>query len=312
MEIIKQIFKKSALDVDQHIDLLRARGLIIEDEEFAKQSLSAIGYYHFSAYTLSFQKADHGKNHHYFYEETSFEQIIQIYEFDRKLRILLMDAVERIEIALRARIIDTMSVPYEPHWYMNAEYFVPKFRHGEFIGKIKGAIGHDRALGNIRDICIKHYYGHYHQPSMPPVWMVFEALSFSTVSMIFKNLNRSDKTRIAKTFNLPVTTLESWLHSISYVRNLCAHHQRLWNRVFTIKPLIPTDEKLSNVAENFKPNTKFYAQAAAIMILLDNVSHECAWSVRLKNLISEIPEFQQRKMGFPKDWEKREELWGAH
>lgn len=310
MEESKHIFEKPALTAEQHVHLLRQRGLIIEDENYAKHCLSSVGYYHFSAYMLSFQKADQGEEHHHFYNDIRFEDIVRIYEFDRKLRLLVIDAVERIEIALRARIIDTMSVPYDPHWYMNAEYFVPKFRHDEFLGKIKGAIGHDRAPDKIRDICIKHYYSHYNQPSTPPVWMVFEALSFSMVSMIFKNLNRSDKKRIAKTFDLPVTILESWLHSISYVRNLCAHHQRLWNRVFTIKPLIPTDEKMTQFAEHFRPNTKFYAQATAMVILLNTIAPDNAWGERLKNLTSEISEAQQKNMGFSENWQSIAELWG--
>lgn len=299
-------FQKPALATEQHIELLQDRGLKIENKTLAHHTLSYIGYYHLSAYALTFQNADNSPNHHDFMAGTRFEDILKIYDFDRNLRVLIIDAVERIEIGLRAVIIDTMSVPYGPHWYMDKEYFDPKFRHEEFLTKIQNDIGHGNDPKRMRDICIRHYYQTYDNPSMPPIWMVFESLSFSTVSIIFKHLNHSDKKRIAKEFGLPVAVLGSWLHSIAYTRNLCAHHQRLWNRVFTIKPLIPTDRSLQDIAEELNPNTKFYAQAIVLGTLLNRITPENNWVKRLQSLLENLSDAELKKMGFSGQWAQRD------
>lgn len=84
---------------------------------------------------------------------------------------------------------------------------------------------------------IKHYYHKYGEPELPRSWMVSETLTFGTVSQAFKNLTHQNQKPIAKALGLDGTVLGSWLHALSYVRNLAAHHQRLWNRAYTIKPI---------------------------------------------------------------------------
>lgn len=214
-----------------------------------------------------------------------------------------MDAIERIEIALRAVIINEMSIPYGPHWYTDREYFIPEFNHDDLLQRIQQDIDYGKDPTKIRDICIRHYYENYDAPSLPPIWMVFEALSFSKISIIFKNLNHADKKRIAETLKLPVRVLGSWLHSIVYTRNLCAHHQRLWNRVFTIKPLI--SHHVKGISAELAYNSKFYAQAVVIHAIMQTLSPDSKWTDRLEDLFRDYPEINQRLMGFPDGWKKR-------
>jgi len=296
-------FDKPAISIADQIQLLKNRGLLIHDSEAAHQILTYIGYYHLSAYELPFQKADHSSEHHLFNPGTTFEEILETYTLDRRLRLLIMDAIERIEIAIRAVIINEMSIPYGPHWYMDSSYFKPEFNHNNLILKIQDDIGHGRDAIQIRDICIRHYYETYATPSMPPIWMVFESLSFGKISTIFKNLNHADKKRIAKKFDLPVKVLTSWLHSIAYTRNLCAHHQRVWNRVFTIKPLIPNEFPI--IAEEMKINTKFYAQAVILHVMMQIISPDSKWTDKLKSLLQEHQSINKKSMGFPEGWEEK-------
>ena len=130
-----------------------------------------------------------------------------------------------------------MSELHGPHWFMEAAHFVPSFRHSQFISRVKDDMGHDSARAAMRQTFIKHYYDNYGAPELPRSWMVFETQTFGTVSQAFKNLTCQNQKPIAKAFGLDGTVLGSWLHALSYVRNLAAHHQRLWNRAYTIKPI---------------------------------------------------------------------------
>lgn len=299
-------FEKQALPIDEQIKLLKKRGLIIKDVQIAENALRYIGYYHLSAYMLPFQMGDSTDQHHFFLNKTCFEDILQIYDFDRNLRLLVMNAIERIEIAIKAALINEMSIPYDPHWYMNPDYFTPTFNHKLFIQKVQGDIQYGQPPNKVNNICLNHYYKTYNNPPMPPCWMTFEALSFSTMSILFTGINLSDRRRVAAVLSLPPQVLTSWLHSLSYSRNICAHHQRLWNRVLTVKPLIPKDRTLADAAAEMNPNTKFYAQAVLIQKILSIISPETVWKERLYRLINEYHSLPLKKMGFPKNWYDRE------
>lgn len=301
-----EIFNKPALPIEEQIALLKKRGLIIKDEQKAENALRYIGYYHLSAYMLPFQMADQTDHHHFFLNKTSFDEILNIYDFDRNLRLLVMDAVERIEVAIKAALINEMSSPYDPHWYTNPDYFIPAFDHTRLLQHIQKDIQYGQPINKVNNICLNHYYKTYSQPSMPPCWMTFEALSFSTISILFNGINLSDRRRIASVLCLPPQVLTSWLHSLSYARNICAHHQRLWNRVLTVKPLVPTDRTLRDVAAEMNPNTKFYAQAALIHKTLSIISPETVWKEKLTELIKRYPNLPLNKMGFTKGWDKKD------
>ncbi len=133
--------------------------------------------------------------------------------------------------------------------------------------------------------------------------MVFEVLSFGSVSQVFKKLKRGNQKLIAKAFGLDGGVLASWLHAISYLRNLVAHHQRLWNRSFTIKP-IPA----KRYAEDLKDPSRFYAQAVIIQALLKTIAPDSLWSQRLVQLMAEHPKVPAHRMGFPANWQTRE-IW---
>ncbi len=284
--------------------MLKKRGLIIPDNANSSHYLKHIGYYHLSAYMVSLQRGDRTSERHDFIEGTTLGDILSIYIFDRKLRLLIMDAVERIEIAVKSVIINEMCIPYGSHWYMNHEYFANKFGHRGFLETVQNDINHGENSSRIRNISIRHYYENYSSPSMPPLWMVFEALTFGKMSKIYTGLKHADQKRIATAFEMPVPVLRSWLRSTSYIRNLCAHHSRVWNRVFTIKPLATSQF----YSEEFTLNTKFYAQAVMLNILMHRISPETVWDDRLKSLFAEYPDIDKRKMGFPDDWENRD-VW---
>ncbi|MCZ7656044.1 MAG: Abi family protein [Rhodocyclaceae bacterium] len=230
-----------------------------------------------------------------FLDGVCFEDILDLCVFDRKLRLAVMDAVERIEVAFRAQFSQTMSELHGSHWFMDAVHFQPRYDHADFIFRIKKDIGYDNAKAAMRQTFIKHYYDRYGEPELPPSWMIFEVLSFGTVSLAFKNLTRQNQKPVAKPFGLAGEVLASWLHALSYLRNLAAHHQRLWNRTYTIKPI-----QAKRYADELQDTSRFYAQAVMADVLLKVISPDTRWGQRLAELLAEHPKVQARRLGFPR------------
>lgn len=298
-------FNKPTLSVDDQLELLIGRGLAVADRATAKHHLEHIGYYRLSGYTLPFQKGGHSADRHDFKPNSTFEAVLDRYIFDRRLRLLVMDAVERIEIAVRASLSNSIALRHGPHWYMDPRFFRPDFGHARFIADIKNEIGFEEARKGKRDVFIQHYYDAYNEPELPPCWMVFECISFGPISILFKNLAHPEYLDVCNRFSLNHDILRSWLHSISYVRNLCAHHRRLWNRIFTITP-----KAAKKYRDDLTPNTRVYAQLVVMQVLLGVISPGNHWAESLKELLQKHPQIPLRSMGFPNGWAARP-VWSA-
>jgi abortive infection bacteriophage resistance protein len=284
-----------------------ARGLIVEDEAETKHYLQQIGYYRLCGYTLPFQKGGDGVDRHEFREPVGFRAILDRYVFDRKLRLLLLDAIERIEVSFRAALSNSIAQRHTPHWYQNVALFETGYDHAALITELKRQIVHNANTPEKeaqRDIHIRHYYDTYSTPDMPPSWMVFETVSFGTISRIFEGLLKSETTEICVPLKVNHDTLSSWMHAISYVRNLCAHHKRAWNKTLTIKPAIAKKHK-----EKFNGNSKIYGVMVVIQILLDRIAPDNTWAERLSDLLKEHPNVPLANMGIPEDWRDRP-FWG--
>ncbi len=292
MAEVKVKFSKPALTVEEQVDLLLSRGLKIGNKEEVSHYLRFIGYYRLSAYFIPFQYGGESANNHDFKPNTSFEQILELYIFDRKLRLLVMDAVERIEVAIKAAISNVASVNYGSHWFLRKDLFGidPDF-HDRFLEKTT------KDLENKSETFIRHYKKNYSDPELPPSWMLFEMLSQGTVSRIYNCLEPALKKEIASLFSVNYKILKTWLHTLSTLRNLCAHHCRLWSRIFTIKPKI-----LEECKDHIPQNDKFFAQTFVVIRLLRKISQDSQWEERLERLLEDYPAIDESMIGFPKDW----------
>lgn len=288
-------FDKPSLTTDQQIDLLTSRGLNIPDRQQTKKYIDFIGYYRLSGYSFPFQKTQNVAGEHNFEPGTSFEQILNLYIFDRKLRLIVMDALERIEVAIRSTISNIASDQHSPHWFLQPELFRSNYCDS-FLDQVKKDIKYDKP--DKQESFIKHYYDNYQKPDFPPSWMIMEVLTFGTVSILYSNLTTDLQKKVASSFGVNSKILRSWLHSLSCLRNLCAHHSRIWNRKFTIKPLIPNKVKIPVSTNNF------FAQFIVLKGLLSKISPDTHWEDSLKNLFAEYPEINCGLMGFPKDWKE--------
>jgi abortive infection bacteriophage resistance protein len=172
-------FSKPALNAQQHLDLLIERGLKVSNQPKALHFISNIGYYRLSGYMYPLQVAG---GTHKFKENITFELITDYYNFDRKLRFLILDFIERIEVGLRAILSDTFAIKYGSHWYLDPNLFKKTIVHANFVTKVK-------SFCNECDFqFIKSYQMKYDTPPEPPCWMIMETLTLGQLSVLFENL----------------------------------------------------------------------------------------------------------------------------
>lgn len=233
----KRIYHKPPKTFQEQLQQLKDRNLTVEDDTKALDYLSRISYFRLSAYFLPYQKKKD-----WFDKGTTFQQIIDTYSFDRELRLLVFDCIERIEVAIRTQFIYGMATHYsDSHWQDNKQHFIKPFydKIGNLIDPYSDfqSIISRAKTARRPEVFIKHYKDEYYKPSNPPSWMCFELLTIGEMSHIFRGLkNKDDKTRIVSEFNLHHSVFTSWLHSLTYVRNICAHHSRLWNKDLAVEP----------------------------------------------------------------------------
>ena len=295
-------YEKPPKTVEEHIEVLIHRGLNIPDFERAKQYLRNIGYYRLSGYMYHLQEKD---GSHKFKDKVSFNDIILHYQFDKKLRALTIEYLERIEVALRARLTDYFAVNYGFFWFSQNDLYDDKGIYTLINAEIA------ERFENPQELFLKSFKEKYTSESIPPSNMALEVLSLGKLARLYKGLsNDAEKIAIANDFGLPSTILSSWLVYLNNVRNICAHHGRLWNRGITAdRPTIPSRKKYSfngSLPNDF--NRSFYGVTAMLDRLLYNINPSNKFLEKLVCLIDEYPLIKTRFMGFPDNW-REEPAW---
>ncbi len=230
-------YTKNPASIKQQIDTLISRGCIINDKDYAEKCLTNINYYRLAHYSTPFLK-EKGK-----YEDgTTFEAIMQVYNFDRLLRRLIMTYLEEIEISLRAILSNYHALKYGALGYLNGSTFDSKHNHQAFLSKI------DRLMEtNDKEDFVIHHKKKY--GGVMPVWAAFELFSFGTLAYFFIDMKNTDQKEIAeKHYGLNYRTLEDRLMCISDLRNACAHYTRLYQNPFPFAP--KSSEGLSFTADD--------------------------------------------------------------
>ncbi|MBI3417940.1 MAG: Abi family protein [Verrucomicrobia bacterium] len=297
-------YTKPSFSAEQHLALLQQRGLIVSNPDHVLHFLKFIGYYRLSGYALPFQicEENFARSKHTFKSGTTFEMILDLYIFDRELRLIVMDAIERVEVAVRACIANSMCESYGAHWFMDSAHFGAGFDHSQFISDLKSEMKLDGngELPKSKDVFLRHYFQKYSAPELPPSWMISEILTIGKWSILYKHIRPiTDQAMISGKFGINYKIFTSWLHSLTYLRNLCAHHSRLWNRRFAIHPRIMESYRM-----HMEPNHTFCAQAVMLHILLKRIATDSHWAVRLSGLMAKHPAVPIEGMGFKVGWEK--------
>lgn len=304
-------FQKSASDITDQIKTLRRRGMIVKDEARARHYLENISYFRLSAYTRVFYQP--GESEHRFLSGTTFDDVLSRYIFDRELRLLLLDAIERLEVALRAQIANTLAEHHGPHGYLDANIFDHRYNHTWLLMELDKA-----STGRQAETFLRHYRSKYHKaPKQPPIWMAVELLTFKQVSILLQRLKLpADTQRIEAHFGWKMPVLRSWFRSISDLRNVCAHHGRIWNREFGSRPETPKkitaawpvipdhipSGSQTQPQQSINPRRRLYMQIVVIEALMKTVSPNSQWAVRLSSLLDNHPSASRPHMGFPDGW----------
>lgn len=226
-------YAKQPIALSQQLKLLEQRGLIIQNEETALSQLQSISYFRLASYWHSMEVPNSDK--HRFLPDSNFDDVIELYQFDKKLRTLVFASIQDIEIALRTRIIQWFSLKYGAFWFMDVRLFKDEGIFANCLENIQ------KEVNRSNEDFLKEHFKKYNDSSLPPVWKTMEVISFGTLSKLYCNFNDTGvKKQVAKSFGLPqYLYLESWMKCASVLRNYCAHHARLWNRRFPIMPQLP-------------------------------------------------------------------------
>lgn len=297
-------FLKPAISISDQISLLQQRRLELNDMALAEHYLTHVGYYRLAGYWQVYQS---DQVNHIFNAGTTFEKVIELYNFDRELRLLLTDAIERIEVSLRSLIINIMCTTHGPCWYSNSIFAEREDRYDENMNSI------NKELTRSLEYFIEHHDRKYGKNEYPPAWKTMQVLSFGTLSKIYSNIRNDipEKKEVARSLGLPTYTwLESWMVVVSVLRNYCAHHCRICYRKFNFPPkeLIKSKHAWIKHYPTGKLKEHIYFQLCIVKYPLDRCSPGNNFSFRLKQLIAQYPTIALNQMGFLPDWEK-EGLW---
>ncbi len=307
-------YNKQAKTIDEQIALLTSRGMLFEDNEYAKNILSKISYYRLRAYWLTFEKENVTPDSHFFKANTYFEQVVKTYEFDRNLRHLVFNSIEKIEIALRTQMIYCVTNNTQDiTWYTKTQYFEKVYHFNNLMDLF------DKEYQDSKEVFIEHFKSKYNDSPYPPAWMGLEILSYGQLSKLFSNLKREyGKYDIANYFGVPLRLLLSWFEALTYYRNVCAHHGRLWNRKSPKAPMYPNKPKPNKPPIfkwlDFEPaedkKDRLYGSLAIIYLLLKPLNYHEEYKKELFDLINLYNFLPLHYIGFPEKWEE-DSFWSS-
>ena len=186
-------YQKHPISIAEQIAKLEARGLNFDDKQLAAKYIGNISYYRLRAYTYPYQNnVDPDSDHHFMRDDITFQDIIDLYVFDRRLRTLIFNELEKVEVAVRTKLSQIYSESTgDSHWYEDKSLYDSAAFAIQMDGDTLFDDISDDIVGDVdrsNEDFIKHYYNKYNEPDMPPSWMTMEVISFGTLSRLYKLL----------------------------------------------------------------------------------------------------------------------------
>ncbi|MDO8418041.1 MAG: Abi family protein [Agitococcus sp.] len=286
-------FNKPPLTFAKQLQLLKSRGMIVNDDNKALNYLGQLNYYRLGAYWLPFEQSHQS---HQFLQGTTFERVVDLYVFDRELRLLVLDAIERVEVSVRTRWAYILAHTHGTHAHTQASIFKPTWSHSTQLQKLEDEYqqSQEKFVQHLRN---------KHSESVPPLWVQVELFSFGQLSKWLANLTSStDRNAICRHYGFDEVYFVSFMHHLTTIRNICAHHGRLWNRDLTVTFKLPSRNPQRLVpALNNQQTRKLYNTLATLAFLLDGICIGHHWRKRLIDLIDKH-QIDVAAMGFPSTW----------
>jgi abortive infection bacteriophage resistance protein len=292
----KSRYDKPWLTLDGQLELLERRGLAVPDRESARAFLRHANYDRFSGYFLAFES-----DRHRFVAGTRFEEIRHAYEFDVELRHVLWQAMELVELDARTSIAYSFGQTHGAFGHVNPQVFhASRAAHAEWIAAIQ------RESERSHELFARHFKDRYAEFPNLPIWAAAEIASFGAISRMLKMMRRDDQRRVAQRYGVQPQVLCSWLHHLSYVRNICAHHGRIWDRAWSIKPMFPRSERWSGT------DAPDASRRLATLLVLKSMLDRChgqeanvgAWMARAEQALARLPSAPgaRERLGVPGAW----------
>ena len=291
-------YAKPPLSYEQQVALLISNGMSVVDPMAAAETLKRVNYYRLSGYWHAFKQPD-GR----IAPGTALTEVLRLYEFDRELRGLLVDALERFEVQLRTAVAYTLALRWGPFAHETTAAFRPWPGHAEWLARLR------EETSRSRETFVLHHHARYLEFPALPVWVAAEVMTLSSVSRLYEAMQRPDRRAVAAEFGIHHDVLRSWVHTLAYVRNICARHLRLWNRGLAIKPDLPWRDPHWN-APWVLGNHRIYT----VLLMLRHVTqgHHAAddWAGSAVELLQRMDAHPQclLPMGMPADW-REHPLW---
>lgn len=301
-------YTKPPLSFADQISRLEEKGMSFDDKAYAESRLASISYYRLSGYWYPFRVRNANNVTNQFEQGTLFGDVLFLYEWDRQLRSLVLDAIERVEIAVRTQFTFHVGHTYGAFGHTNAQNFHPQFKHQGWLNKLESEVLRSN------DDFIRHYKSKYTGFPTVPIWMLTEVMSLGALSFgysgLINNQNKGieDKKAISQYFNLHHKKLGNWLHTLTYVRNICAHHSRLWNRSLSIRPDKTKDPKW--LAPITPRNDRIFYILLILRQFLRVTGNGEDWITNTNQLLAQLAHSARWRsaMGLPEQW-REHPLW---
>ena len=285
---------KTWLSFEQQLVSVKNKGMQVDNDSLATSYLERVGYYRLSGYWYPFRQFNKNNTNQrlgLFVDDTHFQHIVDLYIFDKKLRLLAIDALERIEMAVRVDIAHALGKK-DPQAHEQADKLDGNFakkiiKNGKNKGKTEHQLWlakHSQLLYRARkEPFILHHNKNYQ--GIVPIWVAIEVWDFGCMSRLYAGMTFSDKTLIAKKYGANAKQFEQWLRSLNFIRNDSAHHSRLWNaNILEQSAPISFDSKWSKLV-----NHKLFFYFCIMQHMLKVICPGSSWNQRFKSLLNEFP-----------------------
>jgi len=303
------MIEKQFKNLDEQIEIFKHKGLVIHDEDYAKQVLLRENYFFLNGYRHLFYKSETEKE---FIKGTTFEELYSLFLFDRSFRNLLFKYLLVIENNLKSITSYQLSKKYgyRERDYLKAKNFTHNPEKQRQVNDLLKKMKRQIRINGSQHSATLHYVSNY---GYIPLWILVKVLSFGIVSEMFSILKPEDQQEICKVYNIDVDDLLVYLPILANYRNLCAHEDILYeNR--TQKQI--DDTIYHQILDIPKENGEYiYGKSDVFALLI--IMRQLLISEDFKNMTMELENVVQtlnynlttikiekvlNRMGFPQNW----------